>query len=176
MQQPAYNRLNLIQLGLVAFCTIVASLVLVYFLAPIIMFGGGPFGMGVPPTVPDHVYADIEKEIMERESVLAFKETHPDHRERIEQDYGVEYTIQARNQNTGNVLALHVSYYPIGPPGSTDKFQDDERLQCIPGEGIVGPEMMMGPRGLDSELFLDERIRETDCLDDDWKPVVISRP
>ena len=48
MQQAYYNKINLIILGLVVFCTIIASLVLVFFLAPMMMYGGGPFGMGAP--------------------------------------------------------------------------------------------------------------------------------
>jgi len=30
-------------------------------------FGGGPFGMGAPPTIPDDVFEDLKSEIYELE-------------------------------------------------------------------------------------------------------------
>ena len=176
MQQAHYNKLNLVILGLVVFCTIIASLVLVFFLAPMMMYGGGPFGMGVPPEIPDDVLQDLKDEIRAMESVAVFKETFPNYRENLEESHGVEYVIQARNENTGNLLSLNIHYYPIGPPGSTDKFQSNSNLACIPGAGILGPESMMMNqmfRMSSEDLFIHETIKTTDCLDDDWEPVLV---
>jgi len=178
MQQGFYNKLSIVNLSLVVFCTIIASLVAIFFLTPMMSFGGGPFGMGGPPDIPDDVFEDLKTEIYELESVVTFKETFPDYREKLQQTYGVEYSIAARNANTGNVFSLNVNYHPMGPPGSTDKFQSNEHLECIPGEGIMGPEAMMmqnmfrgGPGG---DLFIHETIKNTDCLNDDWEPVMVT--
>ena len=172
------GKLNIITLGLVGYCTIIASLVAVFFLAPMMQFGGGPFGMGAPPDIPDDVFEDLKSEIYELESVTTFKATYPDYREKLEQTYGVEYSIQARNANTGNVLSLNINYHPMGPPGSSDKFQSNERMQCIPGEGIMGPESMMIQQmfrgGAGGDLFIHETIKSTNCLDDDWQPVMVT--
>lgn len=177
MQQSHYNKINLVVLGLVVFCTFIASLVLVFFLAPMMQFGGGPFGMGSPPDIPDNVFQDIKNEIYALESVTTFKETFPDYRENLEQNYGIEYVVQARNENTGNTLSLMINYNPMGPPGTSDKFQSNSRMVCIPGEGIIGPESMMMQnmfRGMGSEdLFIHETIKTTNCLSDDWQPVMI---
>jgi len=172
MQQSIYNKIGLIQLCLVVFCTIIAILVLVFFLSPMMQFGGGPFGMGSPPVIPDDVLDDLKKEISERESVVTFKDTFPEYRENFEESYGLEYSLQARNSETGNVLALHVNYHPMGPPGSTDKFDSRENLQCIPGENMyvterMMPFMHMGMGG--GDLFIHETIKTTNCLDDDWE-------
>lgn len=178
MQQSHYNKINLVVLGLVVFCTVIASLVLIFFLTPMMQFGGGPFGMGAPPDIPDDVLKELESEISALESVITFKETFPNYRETLKETYGIEYIIQARNENTGNILSLNVNYHPMGPPGSTDKFQSNSHLQCIPGEGIIGPESMMMQnmfRGMGGEdLFIHETIKTTNCLSDDWQPVVIS--
>ncbi len=178
MQQSSYNKINLVVLGLVIFCTIIASLVLVFFLAPMMQFGGGPFGMGMPPDIPDNVSQEIKDEIYALESVTTFKDTFPDYRETIEESHGIEYILQARNANTGNILSLNINYYPMGPPGTTDKFDSRSNLQCIPGEGIMGPESMMMQnmfRGNNGEdLFIHETIKNTDCLNDDWEPVMVS--
>ena len=175
MQQSVYNKLGLVQLGLVIFCTIIASLVAVFFLTPMMQFGGGPFGMGGPPDVPDDVIEDLKKEIAARESVITFKETFPEYRESFKEEYGISYSIQARNSITGNVLALHVNYHPMGPPGSTDKFIDNEDLQCNPGENIFVTERMqqMMWRG-QADLFVHETIKSTSCLDDDWEAKMIT--
>ena len=176
-EQVHYNKINLVVLGLVIFCTIIASLVLVFFLTPMMTFGGGPFGMGGPPNIPDDVAQDLEDEIYALESVTTFKETFPNYRETIKETYGIEYIIQARNENTGNILSLNVNYHPMGPPGSTDKFQKNEHMICIPGEGIVGPESMMMNqmfRGMGEDLFIHETIKTTNCLNDDWQPVVVT--
>lgn len=175
MQQSIYNKLGLFTLGLVIFCTIIAALVAVFFLSPMMQFGGGPFGMGAPPTIPDDVTEDLREEILERESVITFKETYPDYRENFKESYGLEYSIQARNSNTGNVLALHVNYHPMGPPGSSDKFDSRENLQCIPGENMyvserMHPMMYMG----NADLFIHESIKSTNCLDDDWEAQMVS--
>ena len=63
MQQAYYNKINLVVLGLVIFCTIIASLVLVFFLTPMMTFGGGPFGMGGPPDIPDDIAQDLEVDV-----------------------------------------------------------------------------------------------------------------
>ena len=178
MQQAYYNKINLVVLALVVFCTIIASLVLVFFLTPMMQFGGGPFGMGGPPDIPDNVTQDLEDKIYALESVTTFKDTFPDYRETLKETYGVEYLIQARNENTGNVFSLQVNYHPMGPPGSTDKFQKNEHINCFPGEGIMGSEnvmmnqMMFGMNGED--LFIHETIKNTNCLDDDWEPVLVT--
>lgn len=176
MQQSAYNKIGLIQLGLVVFCTIVAVLVTVFFLSPMMQFGGGPFGMGAPPTIPDNILADIKKEILEKESVIAFKETFPDYREDFGESYGLEYSIQSRNSNTGNVFALYINYHPMGPPGSTDKFDSNEHLQCIPGENMYISERMMPMMmfGGSPDLFIHESIKSTNCLDDDWEAQMLT--
>ncbi len=175
MQQSIYNKLGLVQLGLVIFCTIIAILVAVFFLSPMMQFGGGPFGMGAPPTIPDDVTKDLREEILDRESVITFKETYPDYRENFKESYGLEYSIQARNSNTGNVLGLHVNYYPMGPPGSTDKFDSRENLQCIPGENVYVSERMMPMMFMgEADLFIHESIKSTNCLDDDWEAQMIS--
>lgn len=178
MQQGFYNKLNIVTLSLVVFCTIVAALVAVFFLTPMMQFGGGPFSMGAPPTIPDDVFEDLKTEIYALESVTTFKSTFPDFREKLEQSYGVEYSIAARNANTGNVFSLNVNYHPMGPPGSTDKFQSNERLNCIPGEGIMGPESMMMQNmfrgGPGEDLFIHETIKNTNCLNDDWEPVMVT--
>lgn len=171
------GKLNLVTLGLVGYCTVIASLVLVFFLAPMMQFGGGPFGMGHPPDIPDDVLQDLKDEIYALESVTTFKDTFPNYRETLKEDYGVEYIVQARNENTGNILTLNVNYHPIGPPGSTDKFQSRSHLQCIPGEGIMGTDnqMMHMMRGMQGEdLFIHETIKTSDCLDDNWTPVLIT--
>jgi len=171
MQQTTYNKISLAQLGLVVFCTIIAALVLMFFLIPMMQFGGGPFGMGAPPTIPDDVFEEIREEILTKESVKTFKETFPDFREDIKQRYGVEYQLQARNPNTGNVLSLDIGYHPMGPPGSTDQFDSRENLRCIPSKNLVmnqeGFFHMM--HGNDGGLFIHESIKSTNCLDDDWK-------
>ncbi len=177
MQQSHYNKINLVVLVLVIFCTIVASLVVVFFLAPMMTFGGGPFGMGAPPNIPEDVIQDLTDEIYAMESVTTFKETFPGFRETINEGYGIDYILQARNPNTGNVLSLNINYHPMGPPGSSDKFQSNQHLQCIPGEGIFGSEnhMMNMMRGMGGEdLFVHETIKSTNCLDDDWKPVMVT--
>ena len=177
MQQTYYNKINLVVLALVVFCTIIAILVLVFFLTPMMQFGGGPFGMGGPPTIPDDVLQNLEDEIYALESVTTFKETFPNYRESFKQTYGVEYLIQARNENTGNVFSLNVNYNPMGPPGSTDKFMKNKHLNCFPGEGVVGPESMMMNQmfGMNGEdLFIHETIKNTDCLNDDWQPVMVT--
>ena len=46
VQQTHYNKLILVMLGLVVFCSVVASLVVVFFLAPVVIYGGGPFFFG----------------------------------------------------------------------------------------------------------------------------------
>ncbi len=172
------GKLNIVTLGLVGYCTVIASLVALFVLAPMMQFGGGPFGMGSPPTIPDDVFEDLKSEIYELESVSTFKQTFPDFREKLQQSYGVEYSIQARNANTGNVLSLMINYHPMGPPGTTDKFQSNEHIECIPGQGIVGTEQMMMQNmfrvGSNGDLFIHETIKSTDCLNDDWKPVVIT--
>lgn len=177
MQQDFYNKLNIINFGFVIFCSIVAILVVIFFLAPMMQFGGGPFGMGVPPNIPDNVLEDLKTEIYALESVTTFKETFPEYRETLKEDYGVRYILQARNNVTGNVFALEVGYHPMGPPGSTDKFQKNEHLNCFPGEGIFGGgEMGFNPmmfRG-GEDLFVHETIKSTNCLDNDWLPVMIS--
>jgi len=169
------GKLNIVTLGLVGYCTIIASLVLVFFLSPMMQFGGGPFGMGGPPTIPDDVSEDITAEIYELESVITFKDTFPDFRETIKEQHGIEYTIQSRNEVTGNILSLNVKYYPMGPPGSTDKFNSRSDLQCIPGEGIIGTEnnMMIMHRSGGEDLFIHETIKSSTCLEDDWLPVVV---
>lgn len=171
MQQSVYNKIGLVQLGLVVFCTIIAVLVAVFFLTPMMQYGGGPFGMGAPPDMPDDVIDDLKKEIQARESVTTFKEVYPKFREDYKEGYGLEYSIQARNANTGNVLALHINYHPMGPPGSSDKFDSRENLQCIPGENIFVTDRMqqMMWRGNDADLFIHETLKETTCLDDDWE-------
>jgi len=175
MQQSTYNKIGLLQLGLVVFCTIVALLVAVFFLTPMMQFGGGPFGMGAPPDIPDDVVADIKKEILEKESVIAFKETFPEYRENFEVNYGMEYSLQARNSNTGNVLSLSIHYYPMGPPGSTDKFDGNENMQCIPGENMYMTERMMPMMfGGSEDLFVHETIKSTNCLDDDWETQILT--
>ncbi len=177
VQQTHYNKLILVMLGLVVFCSVVASLVVVFFLAPVVIYGGGPFGMGEPPDIPDDVLQDLKDEIYALESVTTFKEAYPSYREHFEEHYGVEYVIQARNSNTGNILSLMINYYPLGPPGSTDEFQSNSHLECIPGEGILGPESMMMQnmfRGGGEDLFIHETISTTNCLDDDWEPVMVT--
>ena len=109
MQQGVYNKIGLVVLCLVVFCSIIASLVLVFFLAPMMQFGGGPFGMGIPPTIPDDVAEELKKEIFALESVVTFKEVFSDYRETIKEEYGVQYIIQARNENTGNILSLNIN-------------------------------------------------------------------
>jgi len=59
MQQSFYNKINLVVLVLVAFCTVIASLVLIFFLAPMMSYGGGPFGYGGPPDIPDNVTQSV---------------------------------------------------------------------------------------------------------------------
>ena len=86
-----YDKLSLITFSLVVFCTIIAALVAVFFLTPMMQFGGGPFGMGAPPTIPDDVAQELEEEIYALESVTTFKDTFPDYREKLEQNYGLEY-------------------------------------------------------------------------------------
>ena len=178
MQQVHYNRISLVVLGLVVFCTVIAALVLVFFLTPMMLYGGGPFGMGAPPAIPDNVTQDLKDEILALESVTTFKETFPDYRENFEVSYGVDYVIQARNGNTGNILSLGVSYHPMGPPGTTDQFRQNSHLQCIPGEGIFGSEGLMRDAmvrmGPGDDLFVHETIKTTDCLDDDWEPVLVT--
>lgn len=176
MQQSVYNKLSLLQLGLVIFCTIVAVLVMVFFLTPMMQFGGGPFGMGSPPNIPDDVAKDLEEEILKKESVITFKETFPEYREEFKERYGVEYSIQSRNPNTGNVLALNINYHPMGPPGSTEKFDSREDLQCIPGENMYMSERMfpMMHRGGGAGLFIHESIKTTNCLDDDWEAQMLT--
>ena len=175
MQQNVYNKLGLVQLGLVIFCTIIAALVAVFFLGPMMQFGGGPFGMGAPPTIPDDVLKDLEEEILEKESVITFKEIYPNYRESFKESYGLEYSIQARNSNTGNVLSLHINYHPMGPPGSSDKFDSRENLQCIPGENMYISDRMhqmmyMG----EADLFIHESIKGTNCLEDDWEAQMLT--
>ncbi|MCE2507216.1 MAG: hypothetical protein J4F36_12280 [Nitrosopumilaceae archaeon] len=166
------NKTQIAILVLASYCTVIASLVTIFFLAPMMQFGGGPFGMGAPPNIPDDVLNELKSEIEQRESVITFKDTFPDYRENFKESYGLEYHIQARNQNTGNVLALFINYHPMGPPGTTDKFQDNENLECIPGKGIVGSQDMMSHmmRFGGADLFIHEQIKTTDCLDDDWQP------
>ncbi len=170
MQQSTYNKI-----GLVVFCTIIAALVAMFFLTPMMQFGGGPFGMGAPPNIPDDVIADLKEEISAKESVITFKETFPDYRENYKESYGLEYSIQARNSNTGNVLALHVNYHPMGPPGTSDKFDSRENFQCIPGENMyvnerMFPMMHMG----EADLFIHESIKSTNCLEDDWEAQMLT--
>lgn len=177
MQQGFYNKMGIVNLGLVVFCTIIASLVAVFFLTPMMQFGGGPFGMGGPPDIPDNVLEDLKTEIYALESVVTFKEIFPNYRETIKETYGIEYIVQARNEKTGNILSLNVNYNPMGPPGSTDKFRSNSHLQCIPGEGIMGPENMMMNnmfRGMNEDLFIHETIKNTNCLNDDWEPVLVT--
>jgi len=175
MQQSIYNKLSLLQLGFVIFCTIIAALVAVFFLTPMMQFGGGPFGMGAPPDIPDDVLSDLKEEILAAESVIVFKETFPDYRDNFEENYGVEYSIQARNANTGNVLALYVHYYPMGPPGSTDKFDGNENLECIPGENMYIAENMYPMMwGGSADLFIHESIKDTNCLEDDWETQMVA--
>jgi len=171
MQQSIYNKLSLIQFSLVIFCTVVAVLVVVFFLSPMMQFGGGPFGMGSPPTIPDNVLADLKDEVLKKESVTTFKAAYPDFREDFKESYGLEYSVQARNAETGNVLSLQIHYYPMGPPGSTDKFDSNENLQCIPGENMYLSERMMPMMhfGGGADLFIHESIKNTNCLDDDWE-------
>ena len=174
------GKLSILTLGLGGYCTIIASLVLVFFLTPMMQFGGGPFGMGQPPNIPDDILEELKAEIYESESVITFKDTFPDYREDIKEEYGVQYTIQSRNDNTSNILSLNINYHPMGPPGSTEKFQSRSNLQCIPGEGVIGSGDMMNQmfRGMnDDDLFIHETIKNSNCLDDDWEPVmVIDKP
>jgi hypothetical protein len=172
------GKLNIVTLGLVGYCTVIASLVAVFFLAPMMQFGGGPFGMGAPPEIPDDVLDDLNAEIQALESVITFKATFPNFREIVKESYGVEYIIQARNANTGNVLSLMINYHPMGPPGSTDKFQNNSHMECIPGEGIMGPDQMMMMQNMfrgGEDLFIHETIKNTDCLSDDWEPVLVTQ-
>ncbi len=64
-----------------------------------------------------------------------------------------------------------------GPPGTADKFQSNEHLECIPSQGIMDTGQMMMHNifrgGGNGDLFLHETIKSTDCLNDDWEPVVV---
>ena len=80
MQQSIYNKIGLVTLGLVVFCTIIAALVAVFFLSPMMQFGGWPIGMAAPPEIPDDVLKELESEISALESVITFKETFPNYR------------------------------------------------------------------------------------------------
>lgn len=174
MQQSHYNKINLAVLGLVIFCTIV-SLMVVLFVVPAMSFDDGLIRIDTEPYIHEDVIEDLTDKIYAMESVTTFKETFPDFRETVNEIHGIEYVLQARNPNTGNVLSLDISYYPTGSPGSSDKLRASERLSCIPGEEVFGPEeyviTLMNIGG--DDLFLHERIKSTDCLDDDWKPVMV---
>lgn len=172
MEQSSYIKAIF---GLTLTFVVILLIVVAMFLIPFIM--NGPFSamMGKDMRLsPDDVKPFFE-EIKQRESVKIFKETYPDYKEKESNSYNLTYTLQSRNQNTGNILSLDVSVNFSGMPGVDTSYEISEHLSCIPGEGIVGYEnqMRMFPPN-NNDLFVDQSIKDTKCLDDDYKPIVIS--
>lgn len=139
-------------------------------------FDNSPFRINTEPDISEEIIQALTNEIYAMESVTTFKETYPDFREPINELHGIDYVLQARNSNTGNVLSLDIGYHPTGPPESSENFGITEYLLCMPGEEVFGPDeyttTLMSIGG--DDLFLHERITSTDCLDDDWKPVMVT--
>ncbi len=199
MQQSFYNKLHIINFVLIVSCTVMIALVVVLFLTPIMEFGGplpndsriqndifkqgGPNGPDngpinrpiIAPNIPNELSELIVEEILEKESVIAFKETFPDYEETFASNRGVEYIIESRNTITDNVLVLTINYYARGPPGQSANFDVRENLQCIVDKGLYGNQGVfqeMENTGKPN-LFVDKYVRNSECLADYWIPEML---
>ena len=119
--------------------------------------------------------AEIEDEIAQLDSVMAFKEAYPDHRENVENAHQVSYLVQSRNENTGNILSLNVVY----SDRSRGEYEVTESLVCIPPEtpAVKGPDFSRMIFN-EPDLFIVESIQNASCLDDDYvnRVIIIDDP
>lgn len=113
----------------------------------------------------------IHQAILGLDSVKAFKEAYPSFRESTHSDRGVEYTVQSRNANTGNVLSLYVTYDAWN---DREYLQFDEHLECILPDTLLA-EYLDVFRWDDkpNNLYMVESMVGSTCLDDDYKPKIV---
>ena len=99
-------------------------------------------------------------------SVHAFKETYPDYREEYEnRGHEIQYHIQARNNNTGNVYSLQAEYHAYHNDMIVE-FTNCRLVDAGMNDNNV-PDTFY--HDFDAKnLFLDSTIRDSNCLDDDY--------
>ena len=172
--QDSVQEINYIKLifAMAVVCT-AAVVVVASFVGYLAAFVGFPFGQLEP--VDEQERAQLEEEIAQLDSVLAFKERYPQYREYVENRRDVLYTIQSRNENTGNILSLNVRYHNA----QIGEYNRIESLSCIPSESIIVKGSVEFPHIFPDavDLFIVETIQNTHCLDDDYvNKIVIIDP
>ncbi|MBI1663418.1 MAG: hypothetical protein IS860_08010 [Nitrosopumilus sp.] len=130
------------------------------------------------PGISDEQKEEIKNEILEKQFVLTFKETFSDHREKFDDMHnnGLTYTLQAHNKKTGNTLSLFVEYYQNNHPFAMGSSTVRESIACEPNDDKIVYDTVMPfyrpPHGMNN-LFIDEKILNSTCLDDDWEPTAV---
>ena len=162
------SKLNIIQLGCILFITALALFALGMFMLSTIF----------NPGISDEQKEEIKNEILEKQSILTFKETFSDHREKFDDNnkHRLTYTIQAYNTKTGNTLSLFVEYYAHHTPFEMGGSTMNENITCEPNHDKV---VYQDTRPFYSynhnmeNLFMDEKILNSTCLDNDWEPTAV---
>ena len=141
--------------------------VLIFALSMMLMSGSGPFGpiQEIKPDSPEE--KEILSELKQLSSVVTFKEVYPEFREKFENNGGhrLQYYIQSRNDDTGNVYSLNVQYQ-----NHDKQFHELTTCQLI-DTGVNNNRIQDNPLRWHMEhrdLFLDSTIRDSNCLDDDF--------
>lgn len=162
--------------GLTLAFVIVILIIASTFLIPFIMYGPFSSMIGNDPRLSPEETKPFYDEIKQKSSVKTFKEKFTDYKESENNSHNLTYTLQSRNHDTGNILSLDIYLNFRGMPGADTPYEISEHLTCIPGQGILGPENKMRgfPPWENNDLFLDQSIKDSTCLDDDYKPIVIS--
>ncbi len=162
------QKLDLIQFGCVVFITALALFAFGMFLF-LVVFNSSE--------ISEEKSEQVRKEILETQSVLTFKDAFSEYREEFEDEHnGLKYTLQAQNAKTGNILSLFVHYYQHGIPFQSDRSEMRESLSCKPNDDKVvydNRRSFYGYPHAMKNLFIDETILNSTCLDDDWKPIAV---
>ncbi len=162
------SKLNIIQFGCILFITALALFAICVFMLSTIFH----------PVISDEQKEEIKNEILEKQFVLTFKETFSDHREKFDDMHnnGLTYTLQAHNKKTGNTLSLFVEYYQNNHPFAMGSSTMRESIACEPNDDkIVYQDTRPFYRYNHNmgNLFIDEKILNSTCLDDDWEPTAV---
>lgn len=140
--------------------------VLVFAVSMMLMSGGGPFGSNVEIKPDSAEEKEIISQLEQLNSIKTFKEINPKFREKFFNNGGhqLQYYIQARNDNTGNVYSLNIQY-------QTYNKQFFESTSCQLIDTGINNSRIDDPfrrHGENRDLFLDSTIIDSNCLDDDF--------
>ena len=139
---------------------------LIFAVGMMLMSGAGPFGPNQEIKQDSPEETEILSQLKQLNSVKTFKEIYPTFREEFVNDNGhqLQYYIQARNNDTGNVYSLYIQYQTYN-----QQFYESTSCQLIDtginNNRIEDPYRRHGDQ---KDLFLDSTIRDSNCLDDDF--------